>query len=378
MALYDTRSLSHALPSFPTRSSMVDPYQLAVGYAGPASPTSTTGKSPFLAKAPLLDDLPPKLALTFAQLANSLETLAAQYPLPSPAVQQNPTFGNAFASWLNLVLPLFSAFDRLLTQLRDVAEDVWRAAGGFIAASAGGSVTVDVDQLDPEGGSHLVAGRERLAPASPASLASTVEKMRQTAMLFLEIEQKVNQVSKRLVQEAERYREDQFHVKTLLHAAAQLATFPRQFYQVLGPLSSDASVRSGIWYHPSEARAVFRSYRRIDETLSHALTQSSNANELLTTVARKSGYLGPLSASPVSPYAAVAGPGYGSDGRRAHTFPSLQGPVEGTGMYRSPSAGGRRSSLSGYESGYGVGAGGGWGWNGGAAGGMVRPKSRTR
>lgn len=235
--------------------------------------------SPFLRIAPILNDLPPKLALVLAQLSNSLESLAAQHPLHSPAVQHHPSFAAGFSSWTSALLPLFPSFLDALSQLREASEDVWLAAGGYVAASTEGIVSVGVERPDPEGGSHTITVREVLSPVSAASLERTVGTIRRCAVRLMEVESEVEEVVEKLLGEAERMlsvlghvermaaqMEQQFpggpvrtslfpplllsspfilkrrklnaafsaarvssqqHVKTLLHSIVQLATFPR-------------------------------------------------------------------------------------------------------------------------------------------------------
>ncbi|GAA5853299.1 hypothetical protein JCM8547_000276 [Rhodosporidiobolus lusitaniae] len=336
-----------------------------------AGKAASPGQSPFLLKAPLLDDLPPKLALTLAQLANSLESLSAQFPVHSSAVQQHRAWAESFFSWVKLLLPPFSAFLRAVAQLRDVSEDVWRAAGGYVAASSPSPVTVDVEQPDPEGGSHTVTGRERLSPVSGAALSRTVQKIRQNTGLWMEVEQAQNAATQRLLSEAERIItmllpvermavqtaprlpggpvprvSSQQHIKTLLHAVVQVASFPRQLTQLLAPLSSDPSIASTIFFHPSEATDVFRSYRRIDSTLSKASTQLQNAYDLMVENLQKAGYL---------PSNAMTGRGGDNGMRRAQTYPTLaeEGAYGGVPS-RPSSAGGFRPGLpSRTSSGYG-------------------------
>ncbi|GAA5936875.1 hypothetical protein JCM10213_000127 [Rhodosporidiobolus nylandii] len=338
----------------------------------------TPSKSPFLAKAPILDSLPPDVALALARLASSLEALAAQYPARGVPVQHHPRWGEAFFSWVKLLLPPFDAFIRALSQLREIAEGVWRAAGGFIAASNSGPVTVDVETADPEGGTHTVTGRERLAPLSSAQLAQTVEKLRMNSVLFTEVERAHGAATQRLLDEAERFMAkllplermtlqtapqvpggavprvpSQQHAKTLLHAVVQLSHYPRQFYQVLGPLSSDPSIASGIWYSPSEAHNVFRAYRRVDSTLTKALVQARNAWDLMNANLQRAGYLPPEMGTSGECSALGAPAGDASGMRRAQIFPSLAEKVPGLGSHRPRSAGGYRATSPGlYPSSY--------------------------
>ncbi|GAA5968675.1 hypothetical protein JCM11641_007721 [Rhodosporidiobolus odoratus] len=306
--------------------------------------TLTSAKSPFCAKASILDDLPPKLALTLSQLANSLESIAIAFPTHSPAVQRNRAFGETLFSWIKLLLAPFSAFVKALTQLREFSEDVWRAAGGYVAAANSGPVSVDCEQPDPEGGSHTVTGRERLVPVSGTTLVRSVEKMRVCVMLFMEVEREMGVATQHLLNEAERFIAmllpvenmalqmaphlpggavprvpSQQHAKTLLHAVVQLPNYPRQFYQILSLLSSDPSIAAGIWYSPSEAKDLFRTYRRIDSTIQKSLVQVNNAQRFMLENLQKAGYLA-HSASPLPGGLAINGRGLG----RSRTFPSLE------------------------------------------------------
>ncbi|GAA5915722.1 hypothetical protein JCM6882_004126 [Rhodosporidiobolus microsporus] len=349
MALYDTTRMAAALGGIPTHpSSAADAYRLSSFYPSPTEPSS---------------------------LGNSLEVLATDFPVHSPLIQHHRPFAEAFFSWIKLLLPLFSSITNALAQLRTVAEAVWRAAGGFVAASKPRPITVDVEAPDPEGGSHTVTGSERLAPLSATAIVQATTQIRQVAASCKEVGQAVEHRARRLSSEAERFvallqpveelkvqMTPRFPggavprvparqlVKTLLHSVTELLDPLRRFYQVLTNLSSDSAISSGVWYHPSEARDVFHAYRRVDSTLSNTLTQTSHAYGFTLDKLRSAGYL-PPSPKP-SPYGSKASEG---DGRRAHTFPSLSPEkVLPMGYSRPSSAGGMRSSSpSLYSSGYG-------------------------
>ncbi|GAA5907671.1 hypothetical protein JCM5296_000848 [Sporobolomyces johnsonii] len=325
-------------------SQPMTPGRLAYPCSGASAPNPNAVRSPFLLKAAALDDLPPKVAILLAQLAHSFESLAKQYPVSSTAIQQNQQWGEQLFAWIKAIIPSFTSLLRAMAQLREISEDIWRAAGGYIALAETRPVSVDVERPDPEGGTHTVTVREQLQGVSSSSISRSTGKMQLNAKLFVETEKKHNVATTKFLKEAEDFVQglipverlalksapplpgasvprvpSQQHVRTLLQDAVQVSHLPRQFYQILGPISSDPTVQSGVWYNACEARAVFKSYRRLDETLTRAVTQATAAYTFMLENLQRSGYL--PQDMPTSPYSDSAG---ASASRRAHTFPSLE------------------------------------------------------
>ncbi|GAA5971890.1 hypothetical protein JCM21900_000643 [Sporobolomyces salmonicolor] len=313
---------------------------------GASAPNHNAVRSPFLFKAAALDDLPPKVAILLSQLANSFESLAKQYPVSSTAIQQNQRWGEQLFAWIKAIIPSFTSLLRAMAQLREISEDIWRAAGGYIAVADTRPVSVEVECADPEGGTHTVTVREQLQGMSSSSISRSTNKIQLNAKLFVETETKHNLATTKFLKEAEEFVQglipverlalksgsslpgasvprvpSQQHVRTLLQDAVQVSHLPRQFYQILGPISSDPTVQSGVWYNACEARAVFMAYRRLDETLTKAVTQATAAYTFMLENLQRSGYL--PQDIPTSPGSDSAGAG-ASATRRAHTFPSLE------------------------------------------------------
>ncbi|GAA5919517.1 hypothetical protein JCM1841_002250 [Sporobolomyces salmonicolor] len=342
------RTTSYIAPirsSSPVRPSSAVPGG-AVRVASPIPFAANAVRSPFLFKAAALDDLPPKVAILLSQLANSFESLAKQYPVSSTAIQQNQRWGEQLFAWIKAIIPSFTSLLRAMAQLREISEDIWRAAGGYIAVADTRPVSVEVERADPEGGTHTVTVREQLQGMSSSSISRSTSKIQLNAKLFVETEKKHNLATTKFLKEAEEFVQglipverltlksgsslpgasvprvpSQQHVRTLLQDAVQVSHLPRQFYQILGPISSDPTVQSGVWYNACEARAVFMAYRRLDETLTKAVTQATAAYTFMLENLQRSGYL--PQDIPASPGSDSAGAG-ASATRRAHTFPSLE------------------------------------------------------
>ncbi|GAA5824772.1 hypothetical protein JCM11251_005334 [Rhodosporidiobolus azoricus] len=278
-----------------------------------------SSNSAFLAIASQLQAIPPDITLALSQVGNSLETLATDFPVSGHIVQQNRPFAEAFLSWVKLLLPVFSSITSALLQLRSAIETIWRAAGGFIAASTARSVTVDIEIPDPKGGAGSVMGRERLAPFLPGATAQMGAQLWQIAAKFAEVGEGAEQVLQRLSSEAERF---MMLLMSLEQMKLQVApSFPGgpHLYHLLSCLSSGSSVSSGNFFLPSEARSVFQLYRCLDRTLISNLTQISHAYDFTLKILLSGGYLPPgYKMTSASLEVEMSGE------RRVNTFPSLQ------------------------------------------------------
>ncbi|GAA6013351.1 hypothetical protein JCM10207_000864 [Rhodosporidiobolus poonsookiae] len=338
-------------------------------YPSPPTSDQTPHASPFLVKAPLLDDVPSHLAMALSQVCNSLEAFARQFRVRSPAMQQHRQLGEALLSWVRLVVPPLAGMLRALAQLREVAEAVWRAAGGYIAATHPAPVTVEVEAPDPQGGSHSVSSRQVLAPVSPAVLSAFVEKMRLAARGLASLAEEQGRATQRLIGEAERFvavllpaertalqheaqlpggAVPQQHVKTLLHAVVQLARYPQQLSELLSAICLDPTISNGTWFHPYQARDLFRAYRHVEASIVKASTQAENAHRFMLEQLRTAGYL-PSSASSMPTSRPLSCGGSNSSGLgRAQTYPTLSSPdtLRSTSSFRPPSASGIRRSPS--------------------------------
>jgi hypothetical protein len=51
----------------------------------------------------------------------------------------------------------------------------------------------------------------------------------------------------------------------------------QSFYSLLGPMGSDSTIASGVFYNALERKELFYSYRRVEQTVSQALVQATSA-----------------------------------------------------------------------------------------------------
>lgn len=145
-------------------------------------------RSPFLRIAPVLNDLVPKYTLLIQRLATCYEDLAKAHPTHSAATRATPSFAQQFHAFVEQVLPCFEILVKSLAQLREICEDLWRAAGGLLSWLTDGGVAVEVERPDPQGGSHIVTVRESLEPVQVSAVHRTVSKLSMCARSFLEAE----------------------------------------------------------------------------------------------------------------------------------------------------------------------------------------------
>lgn len=162
-------------------------------------------RSPFLDIAPILEEQSTTCAILIQRVANSYEELARQYPTSDMAVQSHGEFAQQLYTSSNMMLPTLERLVLCLRQLREIADDVSRASGGLLSLTTEGSVSIDIERPDPEGGSHTITAREVLKVVHPESIRATAAKLRHNAQGFVDCGQKLEACAKRLLAGADQF-----------------------------------------------------------------------------------------------------------------------------------------------------------------------------